>query len=35
VPRHVLFIEGDQLPTTPTGKVQKFKLAQMAASQLG
>jgi fatty-acyl-CoA synthase len=34
VPKHVLFIDGDQLPTTPTGKVQKLKLAQMAASLL-
>jgi fatty-acyl-CoA synthase len=32
VPRHVLFLEPGELPTTPTGKVQKFRLAQRAAS---
>jgi fatty-acyl-CoA synthase len=34
VPRHVLFAEADQLPTTPTGKVQKFELARRAAKVL-
>jgi fatty-acyl-CoA synthase len=32
VPRHVLFIE--QMPMTVTGKIQKFKLRQMAVEQL-
>ncbi|MFI6998242.1 class I adenylate-forming enzyme family protein [Nocardia sp. NPDC050175] len=26
VPRHVVFLDADELPTTPTGKVQKFRL---------
>lgn len=30
VPRRVIFVETDDLPKTPTGKVQKFKLAAMA-----
>jgi fatty-acyl-CoA synthase len=34
VPRHILFVEADQLPTTPTGKVQKFRLVSMAAARL-
>ncbi len=34
VPRHVLVLAADELPTTPTGKVQKFRLAQRAAQQL-
>lgn len=34
VPRHILFIEAAELPTTPTGKVQKFRLAQRAAERL-
>ena len=34
VPRHVLFAEPGDLPTTPTGKVQKFRLAQRAAEQI-
>ena len=34
VPRHILFVAADQLPTTPTGKVQKFRLAQRAEEQL-
>jgi len=32
VPRHVLLLDPSELPTTPTGKVQKFRLAQRAAS---
>jgi fatty-acyl-CoA synthase len=32
VPRHVYVLEPGDLPTTPTGKVQKFRLAQRAAS---
>ena len=33
IPRHVLFL--DELPMTPTGKVQKFKLREMAVRELG
>jgi fatty-acyl-CoA synthase len=29
VPKRVVFIEPDQLPTTPTGKVQKFRLVEL------
>ncbi|OJY45471.1 AMP-binding protein [Pseudonocardia sp. 73-21] len=35
VPKHVLVLAADELPTTPTGKVQKFRLAQRAAERLG
>jgi fatty-acyl-CoA synthase len=35
VPKHVLFTEPAELPTTPTGKVQKFRLAQRAADRIG
>jgi fatty-acyl-CoA synthase len=34
VPRHVLFLSPAELPTTPTGKVQKFRLAQRAAEMM-
>ncbi|MFC4949639.1 AMP-binding protein [Pseudonocardia sp. GCM10023141] len=34
VPKHVLVTTAEELPTTPTGKVQKFRLAQRAAQQL-
>jgi len=34
VPRHVLFLSPAELPTTPTGKVQKFRLAQRAAERI-
>lgn len=34
VPRHVLFLSPGELPTTPTGKVQKFRLAQLAAERV-
>jgi fatty-acyl-CoA synthase len=34
VPKHVLFTEPAELPTTPTGKVQKFRLAQRAADRI-
>lgn len=30
VPRHVVFVEADELPLTVTGRVQKFKLAELA-----
>ena len=32
VPKRVLFLDAAQLPTTPTGKVQKFRLAEMASA---
>ena len=35
LPRKVLFLTADELPATPTGKVQKFRLVQMAQQQLG
>lgn len=35
VPKHALFAEAEELPTTPTGKVQKFELARRAARLLG
>jgi fatty-acyl-CoA synthase len=34
VPKHFLLTGADELPTTPTGKVQKFKLARRAADIL-
>lgn len=34
VPKHVLVIEATELPTTPTGKVQKFVLVRRAMEQL-
>ncbi|MBA3905140.1 MAG: AMP-binding protein [Pseudonocardiales bacterium] len=34
VPKHVLLIGSDELPTTPTGKVQKFRLVRRAAERL-
>ncbi|MCW2856567.1 MAG: lcfB4 [Marmoricola sp.] len=33
VPRRVVFLEPHELPTTPTGKVQKYKLVDLAAEQ--
>jgi fatty-acyl-CoA synthase len=33
-PRHVFFITADDLPKTPTGKVQKFQLVKMASARL-
>lgn len=35
VPRHVLVTTAGELPTTPTGKIQKFRLARRAAEVLG
>jgi fatty-acyl-CoA synthase len=35
VPKYVLFTSADRLPLTASGKVQKFRLAQQAAEQLG
>jgi fatty-acyl-CoA synthase len=34
VPRHLVVLPVDELPTTPTGKVQKFRLARRAAEHL-
>jgi fatty-acyl-CoA synthase len=34
VPKHVFFLEATQLPTTATGKVQKFQLVSMAKARL-
>jgi len=34
VPKHVLFLDPADLPTTPTGKVQKYRLTQRAAEHL-
>jgi fatty-acyl-CoA synthase len=34
LPRHVMFLAADALPTTPTGKVQKFRLVAMAQELL-
>lgn len=33
VPRRVVFLTAEELPATPTGKVQKFKLARMVAER--
>ncbi|WP_354698469.1 AMP-binding protein [Paraconexibacter sp. AEG42_29] len=35
VPKHVLAVAAEDLPTTPTGKVQKFRLTQRATELLG
>jgi fatty-acyl-CoA synthase len=35
VPKHVFFLEASELPTTATGKVQKFQLIDMARQRLG
>ncbi len=32
VPRRVVFLDAAELPTTPTGKVQKFKLVELAGA---
>jgi fatty-acyl-CoA synthase len=34
VPKHILFTDAASLPTTPTGKVQKFRLVQRAIDEL-
>jgi fatty-acyl-CoA synthase len=34
VPRHVIFMAADELPLTATGRVQKFKLAELARQRL-
>ncbi len=33
VPRRVVFLAAEELPATPTGKVQKFRLARMVAER--
>jgi fatty-acyl-CoA synthase len=35
VPKYVLFVDPGDLPTTPTGKVQKYRLTQRAAERIG
>jgi len=35
VPRHVFFVEASEWPMTGTGKIQKFKLRDMAKERLG
>ena len=35
VPRHVLPIRADEIPTTPSGRARKFLLAEIAAARLG
>src|SRR6202035_4987883 len=34
VPKRVLFVDREELPTTPTGKIQKYRLARQAATAL-
>ncbi|WP_067904391.1 class I adenylate-forming enzyme family protein [Nocardia vaccinii] len=34
VPKHVVFLTAEELPTTPTGKVQKFRLVNFAKARL-
>jgi fatty-acyl-CoA synthase len=34
VPRHVVFVTAEELPLTATGRVQKFKLAELAKQRL-
>ncbi|MFE6926026.1 AMP-binding protein [Nocardia sp. NPDC057663] len=34
VPKHVVFLTADELPTTPTGKVQKFRLVSYVKARL-
>jgi fatty-acyl-CoA synthase len=34
VPKRVVFCRADELPTTPTGKVQKFRLAQQLSTAI-
>ncbi|WP_433802220.1 class I adenylate-forming enzyme family protein [Actinomycetospora sp. CA-084318] len=33
VPRRVVFLAAEELPSTPTGKIQKFRLARMVAER--
>ena len=34
VPKHVLFLQADELPTTATGKVRKFRLVEWAQQRV-
>jgi fatty-acyl-CoA synthase len=34
VPKQVLFLDASELPTTPTGKVQKYRLVELAQRRL-
>ncbi|MFB7718282.1 MULTISPECIES: class I adenylate-forming enzyme family protein [unclassified Nocardia] len=34
VPKHVVFLTATELPTTPTGKVQKFRLVEYAKARM-
>lgn len=34
VPRQVLFLDSEELPKTPTGKIQKFRLVERATADL-
>lgn len=34
VPKHVVFLTAEELPTTPTGKVQKFRLVNFAKTRM-
>jgi fatty-acyl-CoA synthase len=34
VPAHVIFVAAHELPTTATGKVQKFRLIENARARL-
>jgi fatty-acyl-CoA synthase len=33
VPKRIVFLQQEHLPTTPTGKIQKFRLAQQVAAR--
>jgi fatty-acyl-CoA synthase len=35
VPRHIIFTKAEELPVTATGRVQKFRLTEMAQQRLG
>jgi fatty-acyl-CoA synthase len=35
VPRHILFIDAQDIPLTPSGRPRKFLLAELATTQLG
>ena len=34
VPKHVIFLEAHDIPQTPTGRPQKFRLAKLASERL-
>lgn len=34
VPRHVVFMRAEEIPVTPTGKAQKFRLAEIARQRI-